>query len=130
MIAPEWLNEVVADFGRQMGLNSFALNERGTAGVRFENGLSFRLEYVNEALMLMIGFVPTNAQDFETLSKKLLTASHYEAAGAEGVRVGFLKRAGEAIVTARIAERELDVPKMEEKFRLLWQTAIESGVKA
>lgn len=128
MMAPEWLNEVVADFGRQMGLNNFALNERGTAGIRFENGITFRLEYANEALMMIVGFVPTNAESVQTFAAKLLTASHYEAAGAKGIRVGYLKRSGEAIATARISERELDVPKMEEQFGLLWQTAMETGV--
>ncbi|MCQ2368515.1 MAG: hypothetical protein MJ109_05860 [Kiritimatiellae bacterium] len=127
MMAPEWLNEVVADFGRQMGLNGFALNERGTAGVRFENGITFRLEYANEALMMIVGFIPTNAEDFQSFAAKLLTVAHYEAAGSKGIRVGFLKRSGEAIATARISERELDVPKMEEKFGLIWQTAMETG---
>lgn len=128
MMAPEWLNEVVADFGRQMGLNNFALNDRGTAGIRFENGITFRLEYVNEALMMIVGFAPSNVESTQVFAAKLLTAAHYEAAGDKGLRVGYLKRVGEAIVTARIPERELDVPKMEEKFSLLWQVAIESGV--
>lgn len=129
-MTPTWLNEIVRDFGRQMGLNEFALNERGTAGLRFENGLSLRLEYANETLTMMIGMTPTNSVDFESFARKLLSLAHYELAGGVGVRAGYLARAGEAIFVKRMNEREIDVPKLEEAFQALWQAAMEMGGRA
>ena len=35
-MTPDWLNNTVRAFGRQLGLKEFAMNERGAAGVRFE----------------------------------------------------------------------------------------------
>ena len=41
MTAPNWIEAVVRDFGRGAGLADFALNARGAAAVRFENGLMY-----------------------------------------------------------------------------------------
>lgn len=122
-----WLNEVIGDFGRQMGLNHFALNERGTAGLRFENGLSLRLEYANGALMMMVGFPPSKSESADAFAVKILTSAHYAGEGAKGVRAGYLSRANEAILVKRIPERSIDVPQLEASFSLLWQTAREIG---
>ena len=53
-MTPEWLNDTVRAFGRQLGLGSFALNERGSAGVRFENGISLMLEHAAESLFVSV----------------------------------------------------------------------------
>ena len=38
MRAPNWIEGVVRDFGRGAGIDDFALNDRGAAAFRFENG--------------------------------------------------------------------------------------------
>lgn len=124
---PTWLNEVVGDFGRQMGLNNFALNDRGTAGVRFENGATLRLEATDETLAMIVGVQPSNAVDAAAFTKKLLTAAHYENAGGAGVRAAILKRTGEAVFVRRLEVRSVDLPKLQETFELLWETACEIG---
>ena len=57
MTAPSWLGDTVREFGRQMGLSRFSLSERGTAGVRFENGISLSLEYVEGRGLFMTASV-------------------------------------------------------------------------
>lgn len=126
MIEP-WLNEVVGDFGRQMGLQHFALSERGAAGLRFENGFSFRLELANGSLMMMVGFPPPVGESAAAFTARLLAAAHYAGSGAQGVRAGYLRRTNEAILVKRIPERSVDVPQLEASFSLLWQTAREIG---
>ena len=124
---PAWLNDIVGEFGRQMGLKAFALGDRGTAGVRFENGLTLRLEYANEALMMLVGFAPQNAQSAQAFALRLLTQAHYAGAGATGLRAGYLRRTGEAILVRRLSERSIDLPRLEEAFQSLWQVAREMG---
>ncbi len=43
MNAP-WIDSAVEAFGRHFGFAHFALNERGAAAARFENGASIALE--------------------------------------------------------------------------------------
>ena len=121
-MTPDWLNDIVQAFGRQMGLREFRLRENGAAGVTFENGRSLRLEYANEALMLSMGLPvePSGAA-----MKSLLTAVHPAAqqASAARVRAGYLKRTGEALLVVRLLERDVTVTVLEAAFRQLWSAA-------
>lgn len=117
-MTPDWLNDIVQAFGRQMGLQEFRLRDNGAAGVTFENGLSLRFEYANEALMMSMGIqtTPTDA-----MMRNLLLAAHPAAQqGAMRVRAGYLKRTGEALLTMRLQEREVTVTTLETAFRQLW----------
>lgn len=119
-MTPAWLNEIVRSFGRQMNLDGFLLNDRGAAGVRFENGLSFRLEYAQESLLMLAGVaVPPEAG----VLKRVLTAVNPDARHQPMVRAGYLKRAGEAVFVVRLSEREVTVTTLEAVFRQLWQLA-------
>lgn len=120
-MTPDWLNDVVRAFGRQMGLARFELNERGAAALRFENGVSLRIEYAGEALVMLAG-LPL-ASDARTL-KRLLLAVHPDAVHPRPMRAGYLARAGEAFFAVRVGEREASVSELEAVFRQLW-SAIE-----
>lgn len=117
-MTPDWLNDAVRAFGRQMGLQSFALNDRGAAGVRFENGLSLRLEYAQESLVMTMG-VPTEPSD--AALKRLLVAAHPSAQRGMRIRAAYLSRAGEAIYAIRLPERDVNVTALEAAFRELWR---------
>ncbi len=119
-MTPSWLNDMVRAFGRQMDLAQFELNEQGVAGVRFENGLSLRFEYAQEALMLTLG-VPV-ANEPETM-KRLLEAVHPSARNPLRLRAAYLARADEAIYSVRLPERSVTVAVLEHAFRVLWQAA-------
>ena len=68
-----WIDGAVAEFGRHFGFEHFALNDRGVAAARFENGASIALEYARESLCLQVR-VPM-AADGASL-RKLLVAAH------------------------------------------------------
>ena len=115
---PEWLDGTVRAFGRQMGLNAFALNGRGAAGVRFENGVALRLEYAEGALFVSVGVV---ADESERTLKALLAGAHPSARAGVRLRAVRVAREGEARFVARLSEREVTVTALEGAFQALWQ---------
>lgn len=120
-MTPDWLNDIVQAFGRQMGLQEFRLRDNGAAGVTFENGLSLRFEYANEMLMMSMG---VSATPTDAMMKNLLLAAHPAAQqGPVRIRAGYLKRTGEALLTLRLQEREVTVTALETAFRQLWSAA-------
>ena len=120
MIA-SWIAETVRAFGRSLGLKDFALNERGAAGVRFENGRGLYLEGGDAGLMVSVG-VPSDPSA-ETM-KRLLARAHY-AARTDGLRVRavWVEKAGEARFVTRVDARDLTATSLEQAFRALWQEA-------
>ena len=72
MTAPVWLNAVIGDFGRAAGIGALALNERGAAALRFENGTSLRLEYTGAELVVAVTVPSADL-------KRLLSFSHPKA---------------------------------------------------
>lgn len=124
MTAPDWLNEAIRAFGRQMALHDFALNARGAAGARFENGVSLRLEYAAESLVMSVGVkMPSD----EGALKRLLTGAHPSAVPGFAVRAVLMERNGEGLYAVRIPERQVDVSILESVFRVLWQLATGFG---
>ena len=119
-MTPDWLDDTVQAFGRQMGLAAFRFADNGAAGLRFENGLTLRFEYAYEALMVSLGFpVEPDAAALE----HLLQLAHPAAAGVPRVRASYLATTGEALLTVRLAEREVTVTTLEAVFRRLWAAA-------
>ncbi len=120
-MTPSWLNDVVAAFGRQMGLTRFALDARGVAGVRFENGLALRFEYADEALLVSMGVA---AGDDAATMRRLLGAVHPAAQrGGLRLRAAYLAKRGEAVYAVRLAERGVTLAALGEAFQALWQAA-------
>ena len=125
-MTPVWIDETVEAFGRQMGLGHFALNERGAAGVIFENGVSFRLERTDDAL---IASVRMAAPASDEAVRKVRTESHPEMQAKDGgiVRAACLLCTGETVLALRIGEREISVVALEQAFDRLWERALELG---
>lgn len=123
MRAPDWLNDTIAGFGRSAGVGNFALNERGTAALRFETGAALRIEYTDGELVVAMT-VP--AADV----KRLLALSHPRAPFGFKVRTGILRKTGEAVMAVRFAERDVTLPKLNVAFSLLWRLAGEMGGSA
>lgn len=123
MKAPEWLNETVRALGRQMQLQSFELNENGTAGVRFANGREFRLEYHRGALALM---VTVGVKISGAAARLVLRVSHPAARRNARIRSGFLAKSSRAFFHARLSERDVTTDMLERVFRELWAAADET----
>lgn len=121
MTVPSWIAETLRAFGRQLGLSAFALNDRGAAGVRFENGRALYLEYGEGGLMVSVGLAADASAD---TMRRLLTRAH-PAAQAAGLKIRAvrLEKTGEARFVTRLDERDLTAAGLEQAFRALWQAA-------
>ena len=120
MTAPVWMNAVISDFGRAAGLGGLALNERGAAVLKFENGAALRLEYTGRELVVAMT-VP--AADI----KRLLSLSHPKARHAFRIRAGIVPKTHEAVMAVRFAERDVTLPRVSGAFELLWRLSGEIG---
>jgi len=128
-MTPEWLDSTVRAFGRQLGLGSFSMNERGAAGVRFENGASLMLEYAANSLMVSVRVpVSPSAENI----RRLLADAHPSARSGipQRVRTAYLGKTGEAMYVARLDERLVNVSAIEGAFRAMWDMAIRLGRSA
>ena len=120
MMAPIWMNAVIGDFGRAAGLGSLALNDRGAAVLKFENGASLRLEYTGAELVMAITI---QARDV----KRLLSLSHPKARFGLRVRTGIMQKTREAVMAVRLAERDGTLAHVNAAFDLLWRLSGEIG---
>ncbi len=124
MTAPGWIAALVRDFGRAAGLSDFALNERGVAAVSFENGLSLRFEFAEEALTVAVT-VPALLDPAQ--ARVLLAYAHPDARFGMRVRTGYLAGRGRAVFAIRLDEREATLPVVNRAFDVLWHVAQEFG---
>ena len=128
MNVPNWLNDTVRGFGRQLGLETLALNDRGAAGVRFDNGAALRLELAGGALTV---FVTVGGQPSGEALRALLAEAHPAASGGRrrAVRTACSPRTGEALLAVRIDERDVSVTSLADAFHDLWERAERIGRK-
>ena len=124
MMAPGWIAALVRDFGRAAGLSDFALNERGVAAVSFENGLSLRFEFAEEALTVA---VTVSALLDPAQARVLLAYAHPDARLGFRLRTGYLARSGRAVFAVALAGRDVTLPSINAVFALLWRIALEFG---
>ena len=124
MMAPGWIASLVSDFGKAAGLSGFALNERGTAVIAFENGFGLRFEYVEGELVMAVT-VPAYLDASRT--KALLAYAHPKARTGLRLRAGYLVRHGKAVFATRLKERAVTLPLVNQAFAVLWRIAQEFG---
>jgi len=122
MVVERIANEVKA-FGQLLGLSSFALNERGIAGVEFENGVKMRLESCDGTLWVQALFAMPRTP--EAVQRLLQEASEgRNPSGGPVVRAGYLERSGEALLALPIAASEVEVTRIDVAFRDLFERAV------
>ena len=121
MTFPSWIADTVRAFGKQLGLSAFSLNERGAAGVRFENGRSLYLEGIEDGLMISIGLAADASAE---AMRKLLTCAH-PAAQTAGFKIRAIRfaKTGEARFVIRLDARDLTATGLEQAFHALWRSA-------
>lgn len=120
MTPPVWMNAVIGDFGRAAGLGGLELNGRGAAALRFETGVSLRMEYTGAELVMAVTVPSADI-------RRLLSQSHPRARHGFKVRTGVLGRAGDAVMAIRLAERDVTLPRLNSAFGVLWRLAGEIG---
>ncbi len=120
MMAPEWLNAVVRDFGRAARADTFALNDRGAAAISFENGFGLRFEYTGTELVIAVT-VPRPAEPVSL--RRALSFAHPMAGTGLRIRVGYLSRSGNVVLAVRIAERNVTLPTVNAACATLWRAS-------
>ena len=124
MTAPNWIEAAVRDFGRGAGLPDFALNERGAAAVRFENGVSLRFEFTGEELVVATAVPAANGA---ASARRVLAYAHPDARLGVAVRTGYLAKTGCAVFAVRLAAGDVTLPVLNTVFGALWRIAAEAG---
>ena len=124
MRAPNWIAGVVRDFGRGAGIGELALNDRGTAALRFENGYCLRFEYGDDQLAVLVT-VP--AADGVASARRLLSYAHPDARYGARVRSCYLAKSGCAAFAVRLAAADVTLPALDAAFGALWRVAKEFG---
>ena len=125
MMAPDWLNAIVRDFGRAAGADTLALNDRGAAALNFETGATLRFEYTGSDLVVAVT-VPRHA---DPAGLRRVLAFAHPRAGGPGLRIraGYLAASGRALLAVRIPERGVTLPALNAAFAALWRAAGEIG---
>ena len=118
MTVPEWITSALDEFGRAAGLRGLSLGASGAASLAFANGTRLAFEYAYETLTILVT-TPMRADDEEGL-KRLLAFAHPDTRHPFKLRAGHLARRGEAVLAARLAEREVSRVALEEVFQDLW----------
>lgn len=124
-----WVQEQVEAFGRLLELSSFALDDRGLAAVRFENGVKLRLEAARSDLWVQTLFpFPSDAAS----SARLLAEAHPSAnrGTAHGVRAAYLERTGEALLAVKLERDRIEASAIDVAFRDLFERAVRLGRSA
>lgn len=120
MTAPYWLNEILRDFGRSIGLKDFSLGDQDAAVMRFENGIAMRFEYALESLVIAAE-VQANAEPQNL--KKLLTYTLPERVSSFAIRTAYLADKRQALLLTRLSERDLTLPLIVSVFTELFHLA-------
>ena len=118
-MAPDWLQQMIRDFGSRMGLSHFELNDRDAAGFKTENGFRFQLEYHEEQLFMTLMFpMAENTQNLEQLLEMVPPAQRLPYA----VHAAYKPQAGGMFIISSNV-RELNQPELAARFECLWKLA-------
>ena len=118
-MAPDWLQQMIRDFGSRMGLTHFELNDRDAAGFKTENGFRFQLEYREEQLFMTLLFpMAENTSNLEQLLEMVHPAQRLPYA----VHAAYKPQAGGMFIISSNV-RELNQPELAARFECLWKLA-------
>ena len=121
MVAPEWIESSLDEFGRGLGLRTLALDAQGAVSLRFENGWRLRFEYGEPFLTVMITM---EMEQDETQMTRILAVANPEMERPYVLRAGYLVHTREAVFAVRLAEREVSLVSLEAAFQELWAVAV------
>lgn len=120
MSIPQWLSAILQTFGQNIGLETFALNERGAAVLHFDTDVDFRMEYASGALALVLS-VPM--RESTEAFKRLLNYAQPELQPEFTLRAGYHAPTSRAFFMTRLNEREVSLPALNAVFTGLWEIA-------
>lgn len=124
MSTPNWIRDVISEFGRSAGIESLALNERDTVALAFESGAQLHLEYVYDSLTVMIT-VPVEIS--VATVKRILQQAIPERRDDFRIRSGVLPRTEKAFFAVRLPHEEITLPVLHTAFSTLRRIADQFG---
>lgn len=124
MTPPHWMNEVLAEFGRSAGIDSFAFGPNSTAALRFESGASLIFEYAYSSLVVMMT-VPVLVDP--SVAAKALNFTMPERRGEFRVKAGFLAEKNRLFFAVRLPHDEVTLPVINSAFSFLRRLADQFG---
>ena len=117
-MVPAWLNDIVREFAAGLGLKGFALNSEGTAALRFESGVAFRLEYAMDRLTLsMSAESPADV----AAAKLLLASADPLRRGRFVLRTGIIGKPPRAVFAVRLESAEVTLGNLDSAMSELWR---------
>lgn len=125
-----WVKDEIASFGLLLELSSFALDDRGLAAVRFENGVTLRLELSDTDLWVQTLFaLPADDGAVGRLLAEAQPERNRVRQGAESpcVRAAYLDRSGEALLAAKLPRDRIEAAAIDTVFRDLFERAVRLG---
>lgn len=124
MTVPAWMNAVIADFGHAAGVEGLSLGAKGAAVLKFANGVSLKLEYTGEVLVVAVAFRVLHSP---ASIRRLLAIANPQAMRRPRLRSGIIPKTGEAVAMVVLPEREVTLPLLSAAFNALWRAAEETG---
>jgi type III secretion system chaperone SycN len=124
MTPPNWMNEVLAEFGRSAGIDGFAFGPNSTAAIGFESGASLVFEYAYSSLIVMMT-VPVSVDS--AVAAKALNFTMPERRGDFRVKAGFLAEKGKLFFAVRLPHDEVTLPVINSAFSYLRRLADQFG---
>ncbi|MCQ2396214.1 MAG: hypothetical protein MJ106_00765 [Lentisphaeria bacterium] len=108
MTVPRWLESILSEYGRQLGLKNFGVAEKGAAVLRFENGSALRFEYAMESLVMALE-IPVQ-QPSPVVFKRLLAYARPERRKEFTVRSAYMEKKDCALFAIRVSEHDITLP--------------------
>lgn len=124
MNVPEWMQDVIAEFGRSAGISALAFNENDVAALGFESGARLVFEYAYSSLVVMMT-VPVES-DPASVKRVLAVAAPWRR-GEFRVKSGLLPSSGRAFFAVRLPHGEVSLPVVNAAFMFLRGVADQFG---
>ncbi len=118
--APQWLDEILNEFGRGAGLQHFTLGEQGVAALEMSHGMMLSFEYTYPQLTVMV--TVEVAKDVETAQKVLLLADP-DRQGQLLIRSGLMPRSDRAFFATILKHEDVTLPLLTTTFAELRRLA-------
>ncbi len=119
-MAPQWLDDIIGEFGQGAGLEHFTLGERGVATLEMTRGMMLSLEYSYPRLSVVLTVAVR--KDTE-VAKKVLQLADPGRRGQWAIRSGLLPHSNRAFFAVILPHDMVTLPVLTTTFTELCRLA-------
>ena len=113
-----WVDDVLADFGRSLGIDGLAFNDSNVVSLKFEVTGDLYIEHVGDDVLIYV------IREIDRPGKEIYAAAlelcHWRHNHPFGVNAA-LRGEGHLVFAVNLPEREFSVPAMEQLLQFLGQ---------